>query len=34
MGRRMRDVIQLPDGSLLAIVDDKRGDLLRLVGRP
>ncbi|HET9455512.1 MAG TPA: PQQ-dependent sugar dehydrogenase [Gemmatimonadaceae bacterium] len=30
MGRRMRDVIQLADGSLLAIVDDKRGDLLRL----
>ena len=28
--RRVRDVIQMPDGSLLAIVDDKRGDLLRL----
>lgn len=30
MGRRMRDVIQLSDGSLLAIVDDRRGDLLRV----
>jgi aldose sugar dehydrogenase len=30
MGRRMRDLLQLPDGSILAIVDDRRGDLLRL----
>lgn len=33
MGRRMRDLIQLPDGSLLAIVDDRRGDLLRVSAR-
>ena len=31
MGRRIRDVLQMPDGALLAIVDDKtKGDLLRL----
>jgi glucose/arabinose dehydrogenase len=31
MGRRIRDVLQMPDGSLLAIVDDKqKGDLIRL----
>ncbi len=30
MKRRIRDVIQTPDGAILVIVDDKRGDLLRL----
>jgi glucose/arabinose dehydrogenase len=30
MGRRIRDVIQAPDGAILVIVDDRRGDLLRL----
>lgn len=30
MKRRIRDLLQMPDGSLLAIVDDKRGDLLRV----
>jgi aldose sugar dehydrogenase len=30
MKRRIRDVIQAPDGALLVIVDDKKGDLLRL----
>ena len=30
MGRRIRDVIQAPDGALLVIVDDRQGDLLRL----
>ena len=30
MGRRIRDVVQLPDGALAAIVDDRRGDLLRI----
>jgi glucose/arabinose dehydrogenase len=30
MGRRIRDVAQAADGSLLVIVDDKSGDLLRL----
>jgi glucose/arabinose dehydrogenase len=31
MGRRIRDVLQMPDGSIVAIVDDKtKGDLLRL----
>jgi glucose/arabinose dehydrogenase len=31
MGRRIRDVLQMPDGALLVIVDDKqKGDLLRL----
>ncbi|HYR28045.1 MAG TPA: PQQ-dependent sugar dehydrogenase, partial [Thermoanaerobaculia bacterium] len=30
MGRRIRDVLQLPDGAILAIVDDKKGDLLRI----
>ncbi len=35
MGRRIRDVIEAPDGSLLLIIDNKSGDLLRLtpVGR-
>jgi glucose/arabinose dehydrogenase len=27
---RIRDLLQMPDGSLLAIVDDKSGDLLRV----
>ena len=30
MGRRIRDVIQAPDGAILAIVDAPKGDLLRL----
>jgi glucose/arabinose dehydrogenase len=30
MGRRIRDVVQAPDGAVLVIVDDKSGDLLRL----
>jgi aldose sugar dehydrogenase len=30
MGRRIRDVLQAPDGAILVIVDDRRGDLLRL----
>ena len=30
MGRRIRDVIEAPDGSILVIVDDRKGDLLRL----
>ena len=30
MKRRIRDVIQTPDGAILVIVDDKRCDLLRL----
>ena len=30
MERRIRDVIQAPDGAILVIVDDENGDLLRL----
>ena len=30
MGRRMRDVVQAQDGAILAITDDKNGELLRL----
>jgi glucose/arabinose dehydrogenase len=30
MGRRIRDVVQARDGALLVIVDDRKGDLLRL----
>jgi glucose/arabinose dehydrogenase len=30
MGRRIRDVLQAPDGAILAIIDAKEGDLLRL----
>ncbi len=30
MGRRIRDVAQAADGAILVVVDDKRGDLLRL----
>jgi glucose/arabinose dehydrogenase len=30
MGRRMRDVLQAPDGAILAVTDDKQGELLRL----
>jgi aldose sugar dehydrogenase len=30
MGRRMRDLLQMPDGSLLGIVDAKRGELVRI----
>jgi aldose sugar dehydrogenase len=32
--RRVRDVLQLTDGSLLVISDDKAGELLRLTPRP
>jgi glucose/arabinose dehydrogenase len=34
MKRRIRDVIQTPDGAILVIVDDKNGDLLRLAPAP
>lgn len=30
MGRRIRDVMQAPDGAIIAITDDKDGELLRL----
>jgi len=30
LGRRIRDVLQMPDGSLLAIVDDRNGELIRI----
>lgn len=30
LGRRIRDVLQAPNGAILVIVDDKNGDLLRL----
>ncbi len=30
MGRRMRDVVQSADGAILAVTDDKQGELLRL----
>jgi glucose/arabinose dehydrogenase len=30
MQRRVRDVVQAPDGAILLIVDDPEGDLLRL----
>jgi aldose sugar dehydrogenase len=30
MQRRIRDVVQAPDGAILVIVDDQNGDLLRL----
>ncbi len=30
MKRRIRDLIQMPDGAILVIVDDKNGELLRL----
>lgn len=30
MGRRMRDVAQAADGAILAVTDDKQGELLRL----
>ena len=30
MGRRMRDVVQANDGAILAVTDDKQGELLRL----
>ena len=30
MKRRIRDLVEAPDGALLAIVDDKNGELLRL----
>ncbi|MFP5246335.1 MAG: PQQ-dependent sugar dehydrogenase [Thermoanaerobaculia bacterium] len=34
MQRRIRDVLQMPDGALLVIVDEQRGDLLRLMPVP
>jgi aldose sugar dehydrogenase len=34
MKRRIRDVIEAPDGALLVIVDDKKGELLRLSPAP
>jgi glucose/arabinose dehydrogenase len=30
MQRRIRDILQMPDGALLVITDDKNGELLRL----
>ena len=30
MGRRMRDVLQASDGAIIAVTDDKQGELLRL----
>ena len=30
MGRRMRDVVQAADGAIIAVTDDKQGELLRL----
>jgi glucose/arabinose dehydrogenase len=30
MGRRMRDVVQASDGAIIAVTDDKAGELLRL----
>lgn len=30
MGRRMRNVLQASDGAILAVTDDKQGELLRL----
>lgn len=30
MGRRIRDVLQAPDGAIIALTDDKQGELLRL----
>jgi aldose sugar dehydrogenase len=33
MGRRIRDVLELPDGAILAIVDAERGDLIRITAR-
>jgi glucose/arabinose dehydrogenase len=30
MGRRMRDVLQAADGAIIAVTDDKNGELLRL----
>jgi glucose/arabinose dehydrogenase len=34
MQRRIRDVLQTPDGALLVITDDKNGELLRLTPAP
>lgn len=34
LGRRIRDVVQAPDGALLLLVDDKAGDLLRIAPAP
>ena len=34
MGRRIRDIAQMPDGALLVVVDAKEGDLLRLTPAP
>jgi glucose/arabinose dehydrogenase len=30
MQRRIQDLLEMPDGSLLVLVDDKQGELLRL----
>jgi aldose sugar dehydrogenase len=30
MQRRIRDVLQLPDGALLVVTDDQNGELLKL----
>ena len=32
--RRIRDVLELADGSLLVLSDDKAGELLRLTSKP
>ncbi len=34
MGRRIRDVIQAPDGAILVLVDGRKGELLRLTPAP
>ena len=34
MGRRMRDLLQAADGAILAVTDDKQGELLRLSPMP
>jgi glucose/arabinose dehydrogenase len=33
LGRRIRDVLEMPDGSILAIVDAEKGDLIRITPR-
>jgi glucose/arabinose dehydrogenase len=30
MDRRVRDLIQSPDGSVMAVTDDKAGELLKI----
>lgn len=34
LGRRIRDVLEMPDGSLLALVDAKQGELVRIAPAP